>query len=468
MTTGGFKRTIMSKAQILVIEDDEEMLENYSRLLKKIGYECITEKDSIKAVEDLQKKRFAPDVILTDLRMPGKNGFDVLADAREINQDIPVILITAYADISSAVEAVKRGAFDFIAKPFSTDQLAIAIERALKQKFISDENRRLREQLKAVSMDEIVGKSPAIQEVIEMIRRVSQTDANVLITGESGTGKELVARAIHARSLRCLKSFIPIDCAALPENLLESELFGYEKGAFTGANTSKQGLFEAAHGGTLFLDEIGEVPLSMQVKLLRALQERQVRRLGSNKFISIDVRILSATNKELKKSASEGAFRDDLYYRLNVIHIHVPPLRERKGDIPILAMHFLNKIASAYKKSAENISPDAMELLENNTWPGNVRELQNVIERAVVLSEGGRIGIEELPKELYMKTPLVSTDNLPYKTAKDTWLASFERNYLAVLLKSTSGNISLAAKKAGIDRKTVHRLIKRYGIGIEE
>jgi two-component system response regulator AtoC len=457
----------MSKAQILVIEDDEEMLENYSRSLKRMDYECITEKDSIKAVEELRKKRLAPDIILTDLRMPGKNGFDVLTDVREINYDIPVILITAYADISSAVEAVKRGAFDFIPKPFSTDQLAIAIERALKQKVISDENRRLREQLKAVSINEIVGKSPAMHEVIEMISRVSQTDANVLITGESGTGKELIARAIHSRSLRHPKSFIPVDCAALPENLLESELFGYEKGAFTGANTSRPGLFETAHGGTLFLDEVGEIPLSMQVKLLRALQERQVRHLGSNKFISIDVRILSATNKDLKKSMSEGTFRDDLYYRLNVINIHVPPLRERKGDIPILALHFLNKFASAYKKTARNISPDAMELLESNTWSGNVRELQNIIERAVVLSEGERIGIEELPKELYMNPSSIFTDNLPYKTAKDIWLASFERSYLACLLKSTSGNISLAAKKAGIDRKTVHRLLKRYGIDIE-
>ena len=456
----------MSKAQILVIEDDEEMLENYSRLLKKIGYDCITEKDSIKALERL--KKIQPDIIFTDLKMPGKDGFDVLAASRDINPGIPVVLITAYADIPTAVEAVKRGAFDFISKPFSSDQLAIAIERALKQKIMSDENRRLREQLRAVSMDEIVGKSPAMQEVIEMISRVSQTDANILITGESGTGKELIARAVHSRSLRHLKSFIPVDCAALPENLLESELFGYEKGAFTGANTSKPGLFEAAHGGTLFLDEIGEIPLSMQVKLLRALQERQVRRLGSNKFTSIDVRILSATNKELKKSVSQGSFRDDLYYRLNVINIHVPPLRDRKGDILILALHFLNKFAAAYKKGAKSISPDAMEALENNTWAGNVRELQNIMERAVVLSAGERIGIEELPKELYnMKPPSISADNLSYKTAKDKWLASFERTYLTSLLKGTSGNISRAAQKAGMDRKTIHRLIKRYNLNIK-
>ncbi len=454
----------MSKGKILVIEDEEEMLENYSRLLKKIGYDCIAEQDSVKAVEELN--RLGPDVILTDLRMPGKSGFDILDASKEINPDIPVILITAYASIPTAVEAVKRGAFDFIAKPFSSEQLEIVLERAIRQKMLAYENKQLKEQLRASSIDEIVGKSLAMQEVIEIIRRVSQTDANILITGESGTGKELVAKAIHARSLRKSMPFIPIDCAALPENLLESELFGYERGAFTGASISKHGLFEAASEGTLFLDEIGEIPMTMQAKLLRALQEREVRRLGSNRFISIDVRIISATNRDIKKSVLEKTFREDLYYRLNVIHLNVPPLRERKGDIPVLALHFLNKFAAANRKNITSISAEAMEILENHTWHGNVRELQNIMERAVVLSDGNRIDIKDLPKEIYMMPSPIPTDNLPYKEAKEAWLATFERNYLTSLLKGTSGNISHAAKEAGIDRKTIHRLIRRYNLNI--
>jgi DNA-binding NtrC family response regulator len=400
--------------------------------------------------------------------MPGKSGFDILTASRGLNPDMPVILITAYANISTAVEAVKQGAFDFIAKPFTSEQLRIAIERAMRQKTLTDENKQLKEQLKASSMiDEIIGKSPAIQEVIEVIKRVSQTDANILITGESGTGKELVAKAIHARSIRKPEPFIPVDCAALPENLLESELFGYEKGAFTGANTSKPGLFETAHGGTLFLDEISEIPMTMQAKLLRAIQERQVRRLGSNKFISIDVRIISATNREIKKSILEKIFREDLYYRLNVIHISVPPLRERRGDIPVLALHFMDRFAVLNKKDIKSISPDAMEVLERYSWPGNVRELQNIMERAVVLCNADKITIEDLPKEVCMAPPPLPVENLLYKGAKEAWLAAFERNYLTSLLKGTSGNISRAAQKAGIDRKTIHRLIKRYKLNTE-
>lgn len=456
----------VNKGRILVIEDDEEMLENYSRLLKRMDYECIMEKDSVKAAEELS--RLSPDVILTDLRMPGKSGFDILSASKELNPDMPVILITAYANISTAVEAVKQGAFDFIAKPFTSEQLRIAIERAMRQKTLTDENKQLKEQLKASSMiDEIIGKSPAIQEVIEVIKRVSQTDANILITGESGTGKELVAKAIHARSLRKPEPFIPVDCAALPENLLESELFGYEKGAFTGANTSKPGLFETAHGGTLFLDEIGEIPMTMQAKLLRAIQERQVRRLGSNKFISIDVRIISATNREIKKSVQEKTFREDLYYRLNVIQISVPPLRERRGDIPVLALHFMDRFAALNKKDIRSISPDAMGVMENYSWPGNVRELQNIMERAVVLCDADKITIEDLPKEVCMAPPPLPVENLLYKDAKEAWLAAFEKNYLSSLLKGTSGNISRAAQKAGIDRKTIHRLIKRYKLNAE-
>ena len=453
----------MSKPVIMVVDDDEGMLENYSRLLAKMGYACVAENDGTTALEKL--KLVKPDVLLTDLKMPGKNGFDILNSSRETCSDIPVILVTAYGSIPTAVEAVKHGAFDFISKPFSSEQLMIVLERAVRQKSLCDENKKLRERLADSSPDELVGHSPALKEIIELISRVSGTDANILITGESGTGKELVAQAIHRRSARKSRPFIPIDCAALPENLLESELFGYEKGAFSGATGSKPGLFESAEGGTLFLDEIGEMPLAMQAKLLRAIQERQVRRLGSTKLISIDVRILSATNRDLKKRAAGGAFRDDLFYRLNVIRLHVPPLRERKGDIPLLVQHFIGKYSKAHGKNVSRISSEAMSVLEMYAWPGNIRELQNIMERAVVLSQGAQIGRPDLPSEMQQGVPPdLPLDKLDYKTAKDAWLARFETVYLAAVLRETGGNISLAAKKAGIDRKTVHRLINRYNL----
>lgn len=456
----------MVKAKVLVIDDEEEMLENYSRIIRRIGHDCIIEKDSSRAIEKL--KKLEPDIVLTDLKMPGKNGMEVLASSLEINPGVPVILITAFADIPTAVESVKGGAFDFISKPFSSEQLGLVLERALRQKRLFDENRKLKERLRIDSLQEIIGKSHAIQEICGVIQRVAETDANILITGESGTGKEMVAKAIHERSVRRAGPFVTIDCAALPENLLESELFGYEKGSFTGATSNRQGLFEIAHGGTLFLDEIGEIPLTMQAKLLRSVQERQVKRIGSNSLIQIDVRILSATNRDLRKCVQEKTFREDLFYRLNVIHIKVPPLRERTGDIPVVASHFLSKFAELNNKNVTGISSDAMEVLENYSWPGNVRELQNVIERAVVLSDSDRINITDLPREIYMVPSLpTSTDNLEYREAKEMWLSAFERTYLKTLLKITAGNISKAALRAGIDRKTIHRLIKRYGLDIE-
>ncbi|MDX9713826.1 MAG: sigma-54 dependent transcriptional regulator [Dissulfurispiraceae bacterium] len=454
----------MTKGRVLVIEDEQEMLENYSRLLKRIGYECIPESDSTAVVHGISKNKYTSDIVLTDLKMPGKDGFDILSASLQANPEVPVIVVTAFADITTAVEAVKRGAFDFIAKPFSTDQLMITLERAIKQKNIADENRTLKEQLQFFSSGAIVGKSSVMQELIAISERISQTDASILITGESGTGKELVSRSIHKKSLRSAHPFIPVDCAALPETLLESELFGYEKGAFTGAVSAKPGLFEAAQGGTLFLDEIGEMAIQMQVKLLRALQERQVRRLGSNKFIPIDVRVISATNRDLKQSVADRIFREDLFYRLNVINLSVPPLRDRQGDIPILCAYFLEKFAVIYKKKTRSLSSEAMEYMERYAWPGNVRELQNVIERAVVLSDGDCITIKELPKELITGQSSILMHDLPYKKAKRAWMDTFEKNYLASILDKTDGNISRAAVMAGIDRKTIHRLIVRHDL----
>lgn len=465
----------MSKARILVVDDEEEMLKNYSRLLNRMGYDCLTQTDGRKAIEMIAS--FDPDIVISDLRMPDISGLDLLEKIRELNPAIPVILVTAYGDIPTAVESVKKGAFDFLTKPFSSEQLGITLDRALKYKTLTDENRKLKEQLRVCSDLDIIGKSSAMREVIEVVSRVASTDANILLTGESGTGKEMVARVIHSRSQRSTRPFVPVDCAALPENLLESELFGYEKGAFTGANAMKKGLLETAHEGTLFLDEIGEMSLSLQAKLLRTLQERVVRRLGSNKFIPVDIRIISATNRDLKKAVKDGSFREDLYYRLNVIHIHIPPLRERREDIPLLALHFLRKFSSIHKKGVDSISPVAMSALEVYQWPGNVRELQNVIERAVIMTVSGRIEIEDLPDNLRSQgldggeTQRTVNNNSPsplsYREAKEAWLATFEKNYLQSLLDSTSVNISRAAEIAGINRKTIHRLIKRYNIDLK-
>jgi transcriptional regulator with GAF, ATPase, and Fis domain len=309
-------------------------------------------------------------------------------------------------------------------------------------------------------------------QVFETVRKVAKSDANILILGETGTGKELVAKSLHVNSRRSANAFIPVDCASLPENLLESELFGHEKGAFTGAQTSRPGLFEFANGGTSFLDEVGDVSLNLQAKLLRVLQERQVRRVGSNRMIDVDVRVISATNRDLGQLVAKGEFREDLYYRLNVISIALPPLRERKGDIPLLVQHYIAKYAASGGKEIGGIAPEAMQLLEEYRWPGNVRELQNVIERAVVLAERELLRPEDLPEHIRIRSeaaasaPPIPVNELPLKRAKEEWASSFERDYLIQLLKRHEGNISQAAKTAGVDRKTIHRLMKKHAIKI--
>ncbi len=448
----------MNSPLVLVIEDDVEMLENYGRMLRMFGYKSVLESDSIKALKRLDE--ISPDIILTDLKMEGMSGFDVILSAKQSLPDVPIILITAYADIPTAVEAVKMGAYDVISKPFTSEQLQIVLERALSQKRLKEENRLLRKQLKVAVDTEIVAKSAAMKEIMALVERVSKTDANVLITGESGTGKEMLARIIHKKSDRAKSPFVPVDCAAIPENLLESELFGYEKGAFTGANTSKEGLFEAANGGTLFLDEVTELPFPMQSKLLRAIQERKIRRLGSNQYTSLDVRIVSATNRDIRKTVKEGLFREDLFYRLNVINIHLPPLRDRREDIPVLSLYFLKKYAAIYDKNIKGISAEVMDALEAYSWPGNIRELQNLIERAVILCDSEKITLNDIPREYITVEPDMSSNIATYKEAKE----EFEKKYLLGLLQKTSGNVTRAAKIAGINRRTLHRLIKRYNL----
>jgi len=454
--------------KVLVIDDELDMLENCSRIIGRLGYECVTLDDSTEA--DSVIERELPFVILTDFSMPGRNGLDVLKIAHGIDPDIVVLLISGYATIPNVVEAMKEGAFDYLSKPFSAEQLKVAVQRAVKHRTLAEENRYLRTQLAmSKGFDNMVGTSPAMRKVFDTIRKVSAADVGILIYGESGTGKELVARSIHANSRRSGSTFVPVDCASLPENLLESELFGHEKGSFTGADETRPGLFEFANGGTFFLDEIGEMGINLQAKLLRVLQERQFRRIGGRKMIDVDVRVIAATNRNLDEAIAAGQFREDLYYRLNVVSIKLPPLRERGGDTTLLADHFLQQASPPAGEGPIGISSEALRMLENYDWPGNVRELQNVISRAVALCSGDTITPEDLPDRLKSSAgarPPAASDGISFKDAKKEWLASFEKEYLADLLKRHDNNISRAAKEAGIDRKTIHRLINKYDLSL--
>ena len=467
----------MSARRVLILDDEPDMVENCTRILRRAGLKCLTATDPKEGLALVERER--PDVLLTDLKMPGMDGLEVLRRARELDPTLPVIMITAFATIESAVEAIKEGAFDYLPKNFSVDQLTVTVERALKQRLLHEENRNLREQLQeAFGLENLVGRSPLMVQVFELIKKAARSEANILVMGESGTGKELVARAVHANSPRAGHPFIPVDCASLPENLLESELFGHEKGAFTGAIRTKFGLMETAEGGTLFLDEIAELPLGLQVKLLRALQERQIRRVGGTSVMDVDVRLVSATNRDLREAVAKGQFREELYYRVNVIEIRLPPLRDRLGDLKLLAHAFLKKYGQGRFSGFDG---DTLAVLEAYAWPGNVRELQNIIERACALADGERITTLDLPEHILSagrrqeaqpgraagggaSEPLTSGADLPLKEAKERWMHVLEGSYLRDLLERHGGNISAAAKAAGIDRKTFHRLIGKYQI----
>ena len=402
---------------------------------------------------------------------------ELLRRARAVDPALPVILITAFATIESAVAAIKDGAFDYLPKNFSVDQLRVAVERGLRQRELALENRNLRNQLQgALGFENIIGRSPAMTKVFELVRKAARSDANILVLGESGTGKELIARAVHANSPRAAQAFVPVDCASLPEQLLESELFGHEKVAFTGAVKTKPGLIETAHRGTLFLDEIGEIPLGLQSKLLRAIQERQVRRVGATSFINVDVRVVSATNRDLREAVAKGQLRGELYYRVNVIAIPLPPLRERAGDVTLLAHAFLKKYGHG---RISGFDDETLAALEAYAWPGNVRELQNVVERACALADGDVVRRRDLPDYVLAReglratgdggaagvdSRLASTEGLSLTEARERWLTVLEGNYLRDLLDRHDGNISAAPKAAGIDRKTFHRLVTKHQI----
>jgi DNA-binding NtrC family response regulator len=461
----------VKKGRVLIVDDEPDMVENCVRILARAGYQCRGTQDAQEGLALVEAER--PDVLLTDLKMPGPDGMELLRRARTVDPDLPVIVITGFATIESAVQAMREGAFDYLPKTFSMDQLQVAVDRAFRHRQLVLENRALRGQLQeTLGFENIIGRSPAMTRVFELVRKAARSEANILILGESGTGKELIARAIHANSPRAAQPFVPVDCASLPENLLESELFGHEKGAFTGAVRSKPGLIETAHRGTLFLDEIGELTLPLQSKLLRVIQERQIRRVGGTAQIDVDVRIVSATNRNLRESVAKGEFREELYYRVNVIAIALPPLRERAGDIPLLVHAFLKRYG---RGRVTRIADDALAALEAYPWPGNVRELQNVVERACALADEDTIRRRDLPDYVLHAEPLKSAATavrlpetgaagLTLQEARERWMRTLESAYLRELLERHGGNISAAAKAAGIDRKTFHRLVSKYQI----
>ena len=466
------RSTPMSDRRILVVDDEPDMVENCTRILRRAGYRVLSTTDSERALALVESEH--PDVLLTDLKMPGLDGMELMRRAHDMDPTLPVIMITAFGSIESAVAAIKAGAFDYLPKNFSVEDLTVDVERALRQRALGVENRNLRAQLAAaLGLENVIGRSAAMSQVFELVKKAARSEANILVLGESGTGKELIARAIHANSPRAAHAFIPVDCAALPENLLESELFGHEKGSFTGAVRSKSGLMELADGGTMFLDEIGELPTGLQSKLLRTLQERQIRRVGGTELVNVDVRVVSATNRDIRDAIVKGSFREELYYRINVIEIRLPPLRERAGDIALLVHAFLRRYGQG---RIQGCSADAMAVLEAYRWPGNVRELQNVIERACALADSDTITRGDLPEHVHEggiprrgdaglpRDAGLEATSLPLKEAKEQWMGVLEASYLRRLLERHDGNLSAAAKTAGIDRKTFHRLVTKHGI----
>lgn len=449
----------LERARILVVDDEENIVEVIRSALISEGYDVHATNDAARAEQMLEEEEY--DLVLTDLRMAPVDGLEILRRCKERDPHMQVLLITAFSTVETAVEAMKAGAFDYIVKPFKLSELKVIVRRALEHRATILEN----DQLKAIlrqkyDLSNIVGESPAMQRVFERIRKVADTDATVLITGESGTGKELVAKAIYANSRRHDKPFVSINCGALPETLLESELFGYVRGAFTGATSDKRGLFQAADGGTIFLDEIGLTSPALQVRLLRVLQEREVRRVGDTKDFKVDVRVIAATNEDLAAKVKEGKFREDLYYRLSVIPIHIPPLRERATDIPLLVQHFLDRINAKTGKKYR-ASKEFLDLLMGYSWPGNIRELENVIERATALAEGTTLRAEDLPDNIvnYRGGGATKVGRELRAVVEET-----ERAHIARVLEETGGNKKLAARIMGIDLATLYRKMERLGI----
>jgi two-component system response regulator AtoC len=445
------------KIRILVVDDEHAMRECLRDWLKEDGYEVGLAANGLEAIA--MAKDYSWHVVLLDLKMPGMDGLEALAELRQVAPDVVVVMMTAYASVDTAVQAMKNGAYDYLVKPFDPDEVDLLINKIVSHQELMLENILLRRRLEERDeFDEIIGQSQPMLDLFETLSRVAPADSTVLITGESGTGKELVARAIHGNSPRCYYPFITVSCGALPDTLLESELFGYEKGAFTGANQTRKGRIEMANGGTLFLDEIGEISAKTQVDLLRVLQEKKIQRLGSEREIPVDVRILAATNRDLLKAIGEKRFREDLYYRLNVISIHLPPLRDRQEDIPILAKHFIRKICLEMNKEPVKIGSEAMKSLTNYHWPGNVRELENIVERALVIGTGKTI----VPGDLPFSGGQMQEAELPES------IQEMERLHIKRILNKTSWNISQSARRLGIDRQTLYNKMEKYGLSRDD
>ncbi|PVV24078.1 MAG: Fis family transcriptional regulator [gamma proteobacterium symbiont of Ctena orbiculata] len=451
------------KASILIVDDEETAVDNLAHVCRKQGYEVTTRTSGAGAVDALEKERF--DLVLTDLQMEKVDGMAVLKRAKELDPEVAVVLITGYATVDSAVAAMKAGAFHYIAKPFRLEEVREVVRNALELVCLKRENRQLKEQLNSNHLEpSIITQNAIMQRLMEMVKQVAPTDTNILITGESGTGKELLARYLHTHSGRDKNAFMAVNCGALQEDLLANELFGHEKGAYTGANEAKQGLIEAAHGGTLFLDEIAEMSLSMQVKLLRVIQEREVQRLGSTSARAVDIHLITATHRDLQKEVAAGRFRQDLYYRLDVVELHLPPLAERKDDIPLLAFYFMRKHATRMGRVTDDIDPEALAVLNDYDYPGNIRELENIIERAVTLANDRLLTTANFPQALVDRAIHVVRE----ESGRLPTLAEREVDYIKYVLERSGQNRTQAAKALGIDRVSLWRKLKKYGMEGEQ
>jgi DNA-binding NtrC family response regulator len=443
------------KEKILVVDDEKIVRESLFHWFQEEGYQIETAEDGETALRIFDKNKF--DLLLVDMKMPGMSGLDLLAKVKEIDKDTIVILITAFASVPTAIKALKDGAYDYVTKPVDPDELEHLVKKALEQRSLRVENEQLKGSIdEIIKPDNLIGESSQMKKIYELIHTVAPTDTTVMIRGESGTGKELVAKAIHINSRRKYFPIIPVNCGALAESILESELFGHEKGAFTGAQFKRKGKFEMADGGTIFLDEIGSVSPKMQVELLRVIESKQFSRVGGNQIVKSDFRVIIATNEPLEDLVKQGKFREDLYYRLNVFSIVIPPLRERTGDIPVLAFYFLNNFCTAMNKNIKNISPEAMEFLTKYEWPGNVRELENAIERAVVVGKGDTIKVDDLPFHV-SSSQSASTDG-------DNSMTAMEKKHIARVLNENNWNISKSALALEIDRVTLYNKINKYGL----
>ena len=451
-----------SHERILVVDDEEQMRDLLAKVLERKGFQTSVCGDGTEALAFLEKEPV--DLVVTDVRMPGLGGMEALRAVKELNPDIVVIIMTAFGSIDQAVQAVKEGAYDYINKPFKIDEMLLTIEKALDERRLRHEVSTLRQELHTrYRFENLIGKSRPMQEVFGQIEQVAGSRSTVMVYGKSGTGKELVAKAVHYNSQRSSKNFVAVNCAAIPAELLEAELFGHERGAFTGAIATKVGKFELATSGTLFLDEVGSMRLDLQAKILRALQEREVERVGGSRTIKIDVRVIAATNRDLKKAVEDGSFREDLYYRLNVVPIALPDLKDRPEDIPLLANHFVQKFGQESNSGIREISKEAMAILISHTWPGNVRELENVIERAATLGRGPAVQPSDLPPHL-----AGGTNPLERALAKEATLEELEKDYIAMILRRTKGHQIRAATILGIARRTLYPKIRRYGLRLNE